>query len=71
MQCKYNALPAVLVIVATVTSVWALARGVSSYDVSWYTIDGGGGTFSTGGGYELVRDDRPGGRRLRHVGRRL
>ncbi len=24
-----------------------------SYDLSWYTIDGGGATFSTGGGYSL------------------
>ena len=53
MQGKYNALPAVLVIVAVVTSVWALARGGGDYDVSWYTVDAGGGTFSTGGGYEL------------------
>jgi hypothetical protein len=25
----------------------------TSYDLSWWTVDGGGGTFSTGGGYEL------------------
>ena len=25
----------------------------STYDLSWYTIDGGGATFSTGGGYSL------------------
>jgi len=24
-----------------------------TYDLSWWTVDGGGGTFSTGGGYEL------------------
>ncbi len=28
----------------------ALSTG---YDLSWYTIDGGGATFSTGGGYSL------------------
>jgi hypothetical protein len=28
----------------------ALSTG---YDLSWYTIDGGGATFSTGGGYQL------------------
>jgi hypothetical protein len=25
----------------------------SGYDLSWYTIDGGGATFSIGGGYSL------------------
>ena len=25
----------------------------SSYDLSWWTVDGGGATFSTGGGYTL------------------
>jgi hypothetical protein len=25
----------------------------SSYDLSWFTIDGGGATFSTGGSYSL------------------
>lgn len=30
----------------------ALAQG-SGYALSWHTIDGGGGTFSTGGGYSL------------------
>ena len=25
----------------------------SGYDLSWYTIDGGGATFSTGGSYSL------------------
>ena len=25
----------------------------SGYELSWYTIDGGGATFSTGGGYQL------------------
>ena len=25
----------------------------SGYDLSWYTIDGGGATFSNGGGYSL------------------
>ena len=35
-----------------------VAGGVSamsraSYDLSWWTVDGGGATFSEGGGYEL------------------
>ena len=25
----------------------------STYDLSWWTVDGGGDTFSTSGGYEL------------------
>ena len=30
-----------------------LAQSGGIYDLSWYTIDGGGGTFSTGGGFSL------------------
>jgi hypothetical protein len=26
---------------------------VNGYDLSWWTVDGGGGTFSTGGDYTL------------------
>jgi hypothetical protein len=29
----------------------ALAQG--GYDLSWWTVDGGGYTYSTGGGYQL------------------
>ena len=29
------------------------AQSGGGYDLSWSTIDGGGTTFSTGGGYEL------------------
>ena len=28
-------------------------RSVGGYDLSWWTVDGGGQTFSTGGGYSL------------------
>jgi hypothetical protein len=31
----------------------ALAQGGSGYDLSWWTADGGGQTFSTGDGYSL------------------
>src|SRR5438045_6444519 len=31
----------------------AYAQVGGSYDLSWSTIDGGGGTFSTGGSYSL------------------
>jgi hypothetical protein len=30
-----------------------LAQSGGGYDLSWSTVDGGGGTFSTGGGYSL------------------
>ena len=31
----------------------ALAQGDSSYDLVFWTVDGGGGAFSTGGAYQL------------------
>jgi hypothetical protein len=31
----------------------SVALAVNGYDLSWWTVDGGGATFSTGGGYEL------------------
>jgi len=31
-------------------AAWA---GSASYDLSWWTVDGGGATFSSGGSYEL------------------
>ena len=31
----------------------ALAQSGGGYDLSWWTVDGGGATFSTGGGYTL------------------
>jgi len=31
----------------------ALAQSGGAYDLSWSSVDGGGGTFSTGGGYSL------------------
>lgn len=30
-----------------------LAAANQGYDLSWWTVDGGGATFSEGGGYEL------------------
>lgn len=30
-----------------------LAQGDDGYDLSWWTVDGGGHTFSTGGDYSL------------------
>jgi len=34
-------------------STLALAQSGGVYDLSWSTVDGGGGTFSTGGVYSL------------------
>jgi hypothetical protein len=31
----------------------AAAQTGAGYDLSWWTVDGGGGTWSTGGGYQL------------------
>jgi len=41
---------ACLVLLAAVP---ALAQSGGGYDLSWSTVDGGGGTFSTGGVYSL------------------
>ncbi len=41
---------ACLVLLAAVP---VLAQSGGGYDLSWATVDGGGGTFSTGGGYSL------------------
>jgi hypothetical protein len=42
----------------TILGVLLLVTGAAlaqsdAYDVSWWTVDGGGGTFSHGGGYAL------------------
>ncbi|HNS50306.1 MAG TPA: hypothetical protein PKO09_03905 [Anaerolineae bacterium] len=34
-------------------AVPVLARSIAAYDLSWSTVDGGGGSLSTGGGYLL------------------
>ena len=58
-------------LLAGVPAAWA------QYDLGWFTIDGGGGMFSTGGGYELGgtigQPDAGGGphRRRVHAPRRV
>jgi hypothetical protein len=42
----------VLMALLLIVSV-ARAQSGSDYDLSWWTVDGGGGTSSTGGGYAL------------------
>jgi uncharacterized membrane protein len=43
----------VLACVVLLAAVPVLAQSGGGYDLSWSTVDGGGGTFSTGGGYSL------------------
>jgi len=44
-------LVAILFLLAGAALVWAQVGG--GYDLTWSTVDGGGGTFSSGGGYSL------------------
>jgi hypothetical protein len=49
---KATALVAALLCGLLVAGVaWAVSA--ASYDLSWWTVDGGGATFSSGSGYEL------------------
>src|SRR5437879_5229914 len=50
MQCT-RACPKLFITTAAVLAVSG-ARA-QTYDLSWYTIDGGGATFSTGGAFQL------------------
>ena len=43
----------VAVVGPLLASSLALAQSGGDYDLSWSTVDGGGGTFSTGGVYSL------------------
>jgi hypothetical protein len=49
--------PIVLVLLIGLASINSLAASaspeVATYDLTWYTIDGGGATFSSGGSYLL------------------
>jgi hypothetical protein len=38
---------------ATLTLLAAVAASGQTYDLSWYTVDGGGEMFTTGGNFEL------------------
>ncbi len=46
-------LRAVLVCLLLLAAVPVLAQSGAGYDLTWSTVDGGGGTFSVGGGYSL------------------
>ena len=49
---KHGAILLALIALLLLASV-ARAQSGGGYDLSWSTIDGGGATFSTGGGYSL------------------
>lgn len=42
-----------LLVLAVLAPALALAQSGGSYDLTWNTVDGGGHTFSEGGGYSL------------------
>jgi hypothetical protein len=44
---------AVLCVALSVGNTTTSAQSSGGYDLSWYTVDGGGATFSTGGSYSL------------------
>jgi hypothetical protein len=44
----------VLACLVLLAAVPVLAQSGAGYDLSWSTVDGGGGTSSTGGGYSLA-----------------
>lgn len=44
---------AILIITLSLSNVTTSAQSGGTYDLTWNTIDGGGGMFSTGGIYEL------------------
>ena len=45
--------PIAVLFLALLLSAVALASPAQNYAISWWTVDGGGGTFSTGGSYSL------------------
>ena len=50
---RATCLRAMLVCLLLLAAVPVLAQSGAGYDLTWSTVDGGGGTFSTGGGYSL------------------
>jgi hypothetical protein len=46
-------LAAVVLLLAAATMVSQAQKSGPNYDISWYSMDGGGGMYSTGGHYSL------------------
>lgn len=53
MQVSRLALCALLALLLSLLASAALAQSGGGYDLTWNTVDGGGYTWSTGGGYVL------------------
>ncbi|MBU0495630.1 MAG: hypothetical protein KKA73_18515 [Chloroflexi bacterium] len=56
MKSRMNALflaLGALLLLASVVGAQAQAGASPGYDLSWWTVDGGGSTFSANGGYSL------------------
>ena len=53
MPVKRNATILTLVLVSALSLWVSVASAQEGYDLSWWTVDGGGTTFSTGGSYSL------------------
>ncbi len=51
MLCSRNRTRHLIGFALVTVTIGSVALG--DYDLSWYTIDGGGDTFSAGGGFEL------------------
>ena len=49
----WTALPSALLPSAPLGTSGTSGTGSASYDLSWWTVDGGGAAFSTNGGYTL------------------
>ena len=50
---KRNVTILTLVLVSALPLCFSVASAQEGYDLSWWTVDGGGTTFSTGGSYSL------------------
>ncbi len=52
-QRNKRILLASICIAILLTPAFAVAQSGGDYDLSWYSVDGGGATFCTGGAYTL------------------
>ncbi len=50
---RRNAVRLIVVVLLLLSASVALARSNGGYDISWWTVDSGGYTFSTSGSYSL------------------
>ena len=50
---RIKAASAVVIVALTILMGASLARADGGFEITWYTVDGGGATFSAGDGYTL------------------